>query len=183
MIEPWGAQFATLPVAYFRILGYLLNTGTEGYWAGGLFVDGGGEEWSPGWDNTSPPTLHGPGIMFWAANSNIYGTGVTLFACPSSSADGTRVTTASLVGGSLWGGMDDLLIYRPTDLFARTTVEGRFGYTWTRQEESFLVTHDSGFMDVEASCQAWIHCLEPYPEPEFIYSGGTSDGMPALVVE
>lgn len=202
MIEPVGGSFRTGPVTYFKILTYMEGGDSEFLWEpdGVTLTDefggnpGTGEFYTPNWFFESGPTLHGSfssedtfGPLFWVSYDGFNGT--KIWQARRNSETGSYSNPSYT--GAIDGGMDDLLIYRPTDLFVRKTAGDAdpehplFGQTWERDDSSYLVTHQSGFMspDVGAgreypgTSQVWIHQLITAPTPSIIYAVG-SDTVP-----
>lgn len=195
MINPIGSRFNTVPVTYFKLLAYMPDTGAEFQGAGTYTQDG----TLILLDNeNSPFTIHGDlgldipdvGCTFWLSSGTFFGDELTINTNTRESEYG-RMWDGVVGCGSFYAGMDDLVIYKPTDLFQRIEeIDAQTGEThvdgaWVRIEDSYLLSYDSGFMDQEASVsQVWIHRLQVYPDYAFYVSGGATSAnyIPPLLI-
>lgn len=183
MINPIGSVFQTFPAAYFKVLTYLADDSSEqigqaSFESNGLLY--------PTWEKQVGPTTHGDRRVFWV-ESYKGGSIVELYNSDiGTSIDGNPPADQIVIHGGdsfgdLDGGMDDLIIYRPNDLFLRKEIDGienSFGMIWERHEDTFLVTYDSGYIESSYEGeddgymnQIWIYCLEPITFPESVYTG------------
>lgn len=198
MINPIGSVFQTFPAAYFKVLTYLADDSSEQI--GDATFESMGLLY-PMWEAQVGPTAHGIRRVFWVESHKGDSTAELYNADIGTSIDGVPEQIVIYGGdnfGGLEGGMDDLIIYRPNDLFLRKEIgdiENSFGMAWNRHEDTFLVTYDSGSIGESYEGvvdgymnQIWIYNLEPHTLPEYVYTGVNVIGtdlapIPPLLLE
>lgn len=169
MISAGGLTPNTIPVVYLEDLLYRPDGGDEVVWGSSVFVSGDPQFYFLRWLESTEPVVHGQAgdplslQTWWAASANELLGSIPnrLWHTTVQAPDSGASEDASESLGELAGGMDNLVIYRPNDLWKRVQASGMdFGETVEVQDESFALTTDTRYMDEAAtSSKVFIHCL------------------------
>lgn len=181
-ISAGGSRPTAMPLIYLSgDLLYRPDGGAEVIWDG-YGAAGVANIYSATWYQATDPVIHGPYTrvgaersfepqdygVFWVGGNlpdeKGFVDGQILFHQPLKM-DIANINWVLPEIGSLSGGMDDLVIYWPNDLFKRDPEDlpdHPFGEVMSILEDSFMVTVDTGWMGQDSfGCKAFIHRI-PY---------------------
>lgn len=193
-----GNRPATMPLVYLDgTLTYRPDGGDESIWEGYAIVEGVTN--TPVWSEVSDIVFHGTysrlgagsrafgpvnrGI-FWVSSATVDAESsdqILFHQPPKQAIDASNYTLENI--GQMTGGMDDLLIYHPNDLFQRSAGDSShaFGERFNLLDDSFLLTSDTGFMLSAPVGRAFILRI-PYIAATG-YGLNNDSGLPALLAE